>query len=102
MAAHEHEHSEHEQSIGFYVVILLALLILTGLTVAAAFVNLHAWNPVVALAIASIKAVLVVLFFMHVKGASEKMTKVVIFSGIFFLLLLLGLTMADYGTRLWT
>lgn len=102
MAAHEHEHSEHEHSIGFYVVILLALLILTGLTVAAAFVNLHAWNPVVALAIASIKAVLVVLFFMHVKGASEKMTKVVIFSGIFFLLLLLGLTMADYGTRLWT
>ena len=95
-----HEHNEH--SIGFYVVILFALLALTGLTVGAALVNLHAWNPVVALAIASIKAMLVVLFFMHVKGASEKMTKVVIFSGIFFLLLLLGLTMADYGTRLRT
>jgi cytochrome c oxidase subunit IV len=94
--------SEHEHSIGFYVLILVALLILTGVTVGAAFVNLHAWNPVVALAIASLKAVLVVLFFMHVKGASEKMTKVVIFSGIFFLLLLLTLTMADYGTRLWT
>jgi cytochrome c oxidase subunit 4 len=94
--------SEHEHSIGFYVLILVALLILTGVTVFAARVNLHAWNPVVALAIASLKAVLVVLFFMHVKGASEKMTKVVIFSGIFFLLLLLTLTMADYGTRLWT
>lgn len=94
--------SEHEHSIGFYVLILVALLILTGITVGAAFVNLHAWNPVVALAIASLKAVLVVLFFMHVKGASEKMTKVVIFSGIFFLLLLLTLTMADYGTRFWT
>ena len=94
--------SEHEHSIGFYVLILVALLVLTGVTVGAAFVNLHAWNPVVALGIASLKAVLVVLFFMHVKGASEKMTKVVIFSGIFFLLLLLTLTMADYGTRLWT
>src|SRR5512138_436983 len=97
-----HEHTEHEHSIGFYVAILVTLLVLTGITVAAAFVNLHAWNPVVALAIASIKAVLVVLFFMHVKGASEKMTKVVIFFGIFFLILLLALTMADYGTRLWT
>ena len=63
-----HEHNEH--SIGFYVGILVALLILTGLTVGAARVNLHAWNPVVALAIASVKAMLVVLFFMHVKGAS--------------------------------
>ena len=94
--------SEHEHSIGFYVLILVALLILTGVTVGAAFVNLHAWNPVVALAIASLKAVLVVLFFMHVKGASEKLTNVVVFSCIFFLLLLLTLTMADYGTRLWT
>jgi cytochrome c oxidase subunit 4 len=94
--------SEHEHSVGFYVGILVALLLLTGITVGAAFVNLHAWNPVVALTIASVKAVLVVLFFMHVKGASEKMTKVIIFFGVFFLLLLLTLTMADYGTRLWT
>jgi cytochrome c oxidase subunit IV len=94
--------SEHEHSIGFYVGILLALLALTAITVFAAFVNLHAWNPVVALTIASVKAILVVLFFMHVKGASEKMTKVIIFFGVFFLFLLLTLTMADYGTRLWT
>ena len=94
--------SEHEHSVGFYVGILVALLVLTAITVFAAFVNLHAWNPVVALPIATIKAVLVVLFFMHVKGASEKMTKVIIFFGVFFLLLLLTLTMADYGTRLWT
>ena len=94
--------SEQEHSIGFYVGIFVALLFLTGITVGAAFINLHAFNPVVALTIATIKAVLVVLFFMHVKGASEKMTKVVIFFGIFFLLLLLTLTMADYGTRLWT
>lgn len=94
--------SENEHSVGFYVGILVVLLVLTGITVGAAFINLHAWNPVVALAIASIKAVLVVLFFMHVKGASEKMTKVIIFCGVFFLLLLLTLTMADYGTRLWT
>ena len=55
--------SEHEHSIGFYVLILVALLILTGVTVGAAFVNLHAWNPVVALAIASLKAVLVCLLY---------------------------------------
>jgi cytochrome c oxidase subunit IV len=94
--------SEHEHSIKFYVGILVALLALTAITVKSAFINLHAFNPVVALVIASVKAILVVLFFMHVKGASEKMTKVVIFFGVFFLLLLLTLTMADYGTRLWT
>jgi cytochrome c oxidase subunit 4 len=56
----------------------------------------------VALAIASTKAVLVVLFFMHVKYAHEKLTKLVIVTAIFFFLILLALSMADYGTRLWS
>jgi cytochrome c oxidase subunit IV len=94
--------SEHQTSIGFYVMIFVILLVLTGTTVGAAFVNLGPLNPIIALGIATTKALLVVLFFMHVKGASEKMTQVVILTGVFFLLLLLGLALADYGTRLWS
>ena len=62
---------------------------LTATTVGAAFVNLGPFNPVVALLIATIKATLVVLFFMHVKGASEKLTGAVVVSGFFFLAILL-------------
>jgi cytochrome c oxidase subunit IV len=94
--------TEHKVSITLYVGIFLTLLLLTAVTVTAAFVNLGPLNPIIALAIATTKALLVVLFFMHVKYTSERMTKVVIVSGIFFLLLLLGLSMADYATRLWT
>ena len=94
--------SEHSISIGFYVMIFVILLVLTGTTVGAAFINLGPLNPIIALSIATTKALLVVLFFMHVKGTSEKMTKVVILMGVFFLLLLLGLALADYGTRLWS
>ena len=77
------------------------LLVLTGTTVGAAFVNLGPFNPVVALLIATIKATLVVLFFMHVKGASEKLTGAVVVSGFFFLAILLSLSLADYLTRSW-
>jgi cytochrome c oxidase subunit 4 len=98
MAEHE-EHTTHSQ--GFYLAIGIILLILTATTVGAAFVNLGAFNPVVALLIATIKATLVVLFFMHVKGASEKMTGAVVASGFFFLMILLVLSLADYLTRSW-
>ncbi len=91
----EHEHTSHSQ--GFYIAIGLVLLV----TAAVAFVNLGPFNPVVALLIATIKATLVVLFFMHVKGASEKLTGIVVFSGFFFLAILLSLSMADYLTRSW-
>ncbi len=93
------EHGTH--SIGFYVAIGISLLVLTAITVFAAFVNLGPFNPVVALLIATIKATLVVLFFMHVKGASEKLTAAVVVSGFFFLLILLSLSLADYLTRSW-
>ncbi len=54
-----------------------------------------------ALSIATFKAILVVLFFMHVKYTHEKLTGLVIASAIFFLFILLSLSMADYATRLW-
>ena len=94
--------SEHISSVKLYVTIWLALLVGTGLTVFASTLDLGPFNAIVALAIASTKAVLVILFFMHVKYAHEKMTKLVILTAIFFFLILLALTMADYGTRLWT
>lgn len=95
----EHEHTTH--SIGFYIGIGVALLVLTVTTAAVAFVNLGPFNPVVALLIATIKASLVVIFFMHVKGASEKLTAAVVVSGFFFLAILLSLSLADYLTRAW-
>jgi cytochrome c oxidase subunit 4 len=84
----------------FYYTIWIALLVLTVVTTLVARVDLGPLNTVVALVIATFKALLVVLFFMHVKYTSEKLTKVVIVAAIFWLLLLLGLSMADYTTRL--
>ncbi len=98
MSEHE-EHTGHSQ--GFYIAIGIGLLVGTATTVGAAFVNLGAFNPVVALLIATIKATVVVLFFMHVKGASEKLTGAVVVSGFFFLAILLILSLADYMTRSW-
>jgi cytochrome c oxidase subunit 4 len=89
-------------SLKLYVGIWLTLLVCTFLTAKIAFVDLGAWNAAVALSIATFKAVLVALFFMHLRGARERLTKLVVISALFFLLLLLGLSMADYATRLWT
>jgi cytochrome c oxidase subunit 4 len=94
--------SQHILPIRLYVTIWAALLSLTVMTAAVAFVDLGPFNTVVALVIASFKALLVVLFFMHVKYTSEKMTKVVFVAAIFWLLILLGLSLADYTTRLWS
>ena len=81
-----------------YLAIITTLLILTGLTVGAAFVNLGRFNIVVALLIATVKATLVVLIFMHAKYAPER-TKLVIIAGIFWLALLLFMTLSDYASR---
>jgi cytochrome c oxidase subunit 4 len=93
--------SEHATSRAFSVALGIGLLVLTAVTVKAAFINLGPFNPVVALLIATIKATLVVLFFMHVKGASERLTGVVVVAGFFSLAILLSLSMADYLTRTW-
>jgi cytochrome c oxidase subunit 4 len=94
--------SEHATSSRpFYVAIGISLLVLTAVTVFSAFINLGPFNPVVVLLIATTKATLVMLFFMHVKGASEKLTAVVVVSAFFFLAILLSLSMADYLTRAW-
>lgn len=95
--------SEHSpSSLTTYFTIWLALLAGTALTVFAAHINLGPFNAAVALIIATTKALLVALFFMHLRGASERLLKVVVISTLFFLLILLALSMADYGTRVWS
>ena len=92
--------SEHILPGKMYYGIWIALLILTAVTAGVSFIDLGPFNTIVALVIATFKALLVVLFFMHVKYTGEKQTKTVIIAAIFWLLLLLGLSLADYTTRL--
>ena len=95
--------SEHSKSpLTTYFAVWGALLLGTFLTYKAAKVDLGVFNAAVALTIATTKALLVALFFMHLKNASEKLLKVVVISTLFFLLILLALSMADYGTRAWS
>ena len=103
MDAHAHHADlghEHITPLSVYLGIFGALMVLTIITVAVAWIDLGSLNIMVALAVAVVKATLVVLYFMHVKYSS-KLTWVVIGSGLFWLLILLGLTMADYATRGW-
>jgi cytochrome c oxidase subunit IV len=93
------EHIEHHLPKNLYFVIFGALMVLTALTVGLAYVNLGQMNIVVALAVAVVKASLVVMFFMHLKYESH-LTKVVLGAGVFWLVLLLGIIM-DYVTRSW-
>jgi cytochrome c oxidase subunit IV len=92
--------SGHVSPKSTYYAIFGALMILTGVTVGAAFVNLGSLNFPVALAIAITKATLVILFFMHVKYSS-RLTKMVVGMSFFFLMILFGLTMTDYLSRGW-
>jgi cytochrome c oxidase subunit 4 len=85
-----------------YFSVWIALLVGTLITYKAALIDLGRFNAAVALTIATTKALLVALFFMHLKGASERLLKLVVISTIFFLFILLALSMADYGTRHWS
>ena len=105
MADHGHSHSHphihgHVTPLPVYFTVFGTLMVLTAVTVAVAYVDLGEFNKVVALGIASFKATIVVLYFMHVKYAS-KLTKLFAVTGVFFLIILFGLTMADYGSRMW-
>jgi cytochrome c oxidase subunit 4 len=89
---------EHISPLSMYIGIFLMLMVMTGLTVFAAFVNLGSFNAPVALAIAVFKATLVILYFMHVKYSSH-LTKLTVATGLFFLVILLTETMMDYASR---
>lgn len=96
--------SEHIVSPKMYILIFTALVILTVTTVYAATVDLNehyaGLNVIVALVIATCKALLVVLFFMHAYY-STKRTQLIIIAGVFWLATMLFLTLGDYATRSW-
>ena len=81
-----------------YYAIFSALMVLTAITVAVAFVNLGSFNFPVAIGIAILKATLVILFFMHAKYSSA-LTKMFVGTAFFFLFILLTLTMTDSLSR---
>jgi cytochrome c oxidase subunit 4 len=92
--------SAHVASKRSYFAIFAILMVCTYLTWQVAFFDLGALNTVVALGIAVFKAVLVILFFMHVRHGA-RLTWVVIIGGVFWLALMLIITMSDYLTRGW-
>lgn len=96
--------SDHSKSspLKTYFSVWIALLVGTFLTYKAAYIELGRFNAAVALIIATTKALLVALFFMHLKGAGERLLKLVVICTVFFLFILLALSMADYGTRGWS
>ena len=90
----------HVSPLSTYLTIFTALMVLSAITVGAAFLNLGSFNPIVALAIACIKATLVILYFMHVKYSS-KLTKLTVVLSLFFVAILFAETLMDYATRGW-
>jgi cytochrome c oxidase subunit 4 len=91
---------EHVVPTRVYYAIFAVLMVLTAVTVWVAFHDLGALNVVVALAIAVVKATLVALYFMHVRYSST-LTRVIVAAGVFWFLILIVLTLSDYGTRGW-
>jgi len=95
------EHSEHHiVPKRVYFAVFFALIVLTWVTAFVSTIDLGRWNIFVALAIAIVKASLVILFFMHVKY-STRLTKFIVMCGFFWLMLLLFITMSDLWTRSW-
>lgn len=83
-----------------YVIIWLALSILTVVTFLVSKIDLGALNIVIALGIAAFKMSLVIWFFMHVK-TDNALTKLFVFAGFFWIAILLALTLGDYFSRTW-
>ena len=91
---------EHIVPIKTYAIVLIALLVLTATTCAVSFIDLGKMNAVVALVIAFVKASLVAMIFMHLRYG-RRLTRIVVAAGLFWLGILIGLTMSDFLTRGW-
>ena len=90
--------SDHVSPVSLYVTIFASLMVLTAVTVGAAFVNLGQFNFLVAMLVAGFKASLVVWYFMHMKY-QRHLTKLALAVGMLFLVILLGETMIDYASK---
>jgi cytochrome c oxidase subunit IV len=83
-----------------YIKVWAALLLMLGGTIALAYVPMGWFNTFVAVTIAFAKAILIVLFFMHVRYKG-KLIRVFVCAGLFWLGILFALTLGDYFTRSW-
>ncbi len=92
------EHVEHVTSPFASFVVFVLLLVLLVATVLAAAIEHHVIGIVVALSIATVKAVLIIYYFMNVRFA-DVVTRLFVVSAFLWLLLLITLLMADYLTR---
>lgn len=93
--------SQHVVSKKIYFVVFAGLITLTVVTAVVATVDLGPLNIVVALLIAMLKASLVMLFFMHLRW-STRLVHIVAVASLFWLAILISLTLSDYRTRHWT
>ena len=104
MSTAEHDHADdgavhaHVSSVAFYVAVFLGLLFLTGMTVGQSYVDLGSLNIVLVILIATMKASLVVTFFMHLKW-DNKFNALIFISTIFFIGVFFAYTMNDTGMR---
>ncbi|HEY4363935.1 MAG TPA: cytochrome C oxidase subunit IV family protein [Bryobacteraceae bacterium] len=99
MSTHTDTHETHEHGgPAVYARTLGALIVLTAITVGAAYVDLGAGNVVVALVIATIKATLVALFFMHLKW-DKPVNGIIAMAGFLFLGIFLMFDLLDYDSR---
>lgn len=92
--------SAQADSAKIYTLVFLALLALTAVTTAVAYIDLGHFSVVVALSIAVVKMLLVALFFMHLRH-STKLTRIVVAGGLLWLGILIGLSMSDFLSRDW-
>jgi len=81
-----------------YILVFVTLLLLTLVTVDVAFYDAGWLNLYIALAIATTKATLVILYFMHLRYSS-RLTWAFVGAGILFLAILIAFTMSDVVTR---
>ena len=95
------DHSEHHiVPKRVYFLVFLTLIVMTWVTAYVSTVDMGRLNIFVALSIAIFKASLVILFFMHVKYGT-RLTKMIVLAGVYWLILLLFIAMADLWTRGW-
>ena len=98
MAGHHDEHDHHVLPYRVYFGVFGALMVLTILTVLVSQWNLGAFSLPVAMAVAIVKAGLVIGFFMHLRY-ENRFLSLVFFSGILFMFFFFGFTMVDLMTR---
>jgi cytochrome c oxidase subunit 4 len=85
-------------SLKTYLFVYVGLLLLLGSTVGAAYLPLGPFHLVAAVGIAIAKAILVAMFFMHLRDSKGR-TQVLLLGGLLILAVLIGLTLTDYLTR---